>query len=198
MPLAILDWSDRILVTIGISQVSSSLPPILRGLIPPIAGFTSAFMFNRSFSLKKNAAVLITVTGILLGALGSIIFAAEDNDDKSTPLGIILLLISTLTNAVQHCIEEMTFKRDAKIQVADMAACCSFWKAILVIGTIPIFNRIPVSTTVCSSGVLENNSDAFFELGQSPTLQWVFWVSVVLFVAGSFLSLWVIRFQSAM
>jgi len=57
-------------------------------------------MFNRSFSLKKNAAVLITVTGILLGALGSIIFAAEDNDDKSTPLGIILLLISTLTNAV--------------------------------------------------------------------------------------------------
>jgi drug/metabolite transporter (DMT)-like permease len=164
-----LDWTDRILVTIGISQVSSSLPLILRGLIPPIAGFTTAFMFDRSFSLEKNAAVLITVTGILLGALGTIIFSSED-DDKSTPLGITLLLISTFTNAIQHCFEELTFRRDPKIQVVDMAACCSFWKAILVLGTIPIFNRIPVSTTVCSSGVLENNSDAFFELVQSSTL----------------------------
>jgi hypothetical protein len=37
LPLGLLDWADKLIYTIGLSQVSAFLPPMIRGLIPAIA-----------------------------------------------------------------------------------------------------------------------------------------------------------------
>lgn len=87
----------------------------MRVLKLPIAAVTTAIMFNRSFSASKSGAVFITVLGIILGALGSILYADNDKKNNSTLLGISLLLISTFINVVQKVLEEMLFKKDPKI-----------------------------------------------------------------------------------
>jgi len=52
---------------------------------------------------------------------------------------------------------------DPNMTVIQIAAMESFWKMVLIFITIPIFNKIPVPTTLCSSGVLENNLDGIYE-----------------------------------
>jgi hypothetical protein len=69
---------------------------------------------------------------------------------------------------------------------------------VFVFSTISIFSRIPVPTNVCSSGVLENNSDALYELATNRKLVWIFAFSLIVFVASQFISLWIIKNQNAM
>jgi len=53
---------------------------------------------------------------------------------------------------------------DKEIPLINMAVMEILWKNLLVWVTIPIFNRIEVPTTFCSSGVIENNLDAMYEI----------------------------------
>lgn len=67
LPPSALDWADRILLTLGMSQTSASMPTMIRSLVPPLAGYMSYLLFDTSFSVKKVLAMIITVVGVLLG-----------------------------------------------------------------------------------------------------------------------------------
>lgn len=73
-----------------------------------------------------------------------------------------------------------------------------FWKNLLIWATIPIFSNIPVSTTMCSSGVLENNLDAIYEVNTNRTLKWLVVFGMLGSVVTSFLSLQIIKQSNAM
>jgi hypothetical protein len=64
---------------------------------------------------------------------------------------------------------------------------------VFVFSTIPIFSRVQVPISVCSSGVLENNIDAVYELTTNPKLIWIFSMSLLVFVLSQFVSLWIIK-----
>lgn len=51
-----------------------------------------------------------------------------------------------------------------------MDAMASLWKNILIWVTIPIFSHVSVPYSTCSSGVLENNLDAIYEIRRNPLL----------------------------
>jgi len=69
LPPAILDWADKLVYTVGMVQVSASLPTMIKGLIPPMTGYMSYLLFQREFSIEKIAAILTSLTGIVLGCL---------------------------------------------------------------------------------------------------------------------------------
>ncbi len=99
LPLALLDWADRLIFTIGLSQVSSSLPPMIRGMIPPIAACLSYFLFNRKFGINKILAISVTILGITLGCFVQMYYQTEEEAKKSTIIGILLLVLSAFTQA---------------------------------------------------------------------------------------------------
>lgn len=95
-------------------------------------------------------------------------------------------------------LEERIYRRDLDLIVLDMDVMQLFWKNLLIWITIPIFSHIPVSTTMCSSGVLENNLDAIYEVNTNHTLKWLLVFSMLGSVATSFLSLKIIKQSNAM
>lgn len=94
---AILDWLDKILFTIGISQTSASLPTMIRGLVPPIAGYFSYLMFDTKFSSEKIFAMLLSITGIALGCFVELYYEAQAGRFAATGYGIMVLLMSAFT-----------------------------------------------------------------------------------------------------
>lgn len=67
LPIAILDYLDRVLVTSSMGLVSASLVGMIRGLVPPIAGVFSHMMFGTSFSQWKILAMTMSIFGVSLG-----------------------------------------------------------------------------------------------------------------------------------
>jgi len=41
-----MDWFDKIVFVIGVSQTSATLPIMVRCLVPPIAGYISYILFD--------------------------------------------------------------------------------------------------------------------------------------------------------
>ena len=101
-----------------------------------------------------------------------------------TSTGILLLIISAMVQASEHVLEERLYRRDPKLEVVECDVICSLWKMIFIVGTLPIFSHVPVPTSVCSSGVLESNLDAIYELSTNSTLMCLFAASVLIFVLG--------------
>ncbi len=90
---------------------------------------------------------------------------------------------------MQHVLEERIYRRDLDLTVIDMNVMQLFWKMLLIWITVPIFSHVPVPTTLCSSGVLENNLDAIYEVNTNRTLKWLVVVGMLGSVAVSYLSL---------
>jgi len=101
---------------------------------------------------------------------------------KATGLGILLLLISACTQATQHVLEERIYRMDPNLSALNMAVMEVLWKNLLVWSTIPIFSKIPVPTNMCSSGVIENNLDAIYEVVHNNKLIHLFVWGVLTFV----------------
>ena len=87
---------------------------------------------------------------------------------------------------------------DPDLTVINSLLIMSMWKVLMFLITIPIFSRIPVDTAICSSGVLENYSDAWNEVTQDRKiiLLWSFGLVTVPF--GAITCLWIIKYQNAM
>jgi drug/metabolite transporter (DMT)-like permease len=94
---ATLDWLDRILLTIGMSQTSASMPTMIRGLVPPIAGYFSYLMFDTKFSGSKIMAMVVSITGISLGCFVQLYYETQDGKFAATGYGIMVLLMSAFT-----------------------------------------------------------------------------------------------------
>jgi hypothetical protein len=86
-------------------------------------------------------------------------------------------------------LEERVYRKYVSLTPLNMNAYLIFWKNLMVILTIPIFLYIPVSVNVCSSGVLENNRDAIFEVVHNNMLIGLLLACMITFVFNSFLSL---------
>jgi hypothetical protein len=64
--------------------------------------------------------------------------------------------------------------------------------------TIPIFSKIPVPVTTCSSGVLENNLDAIYEVRSNPLLLKLTIFGILASFLVCYFSLYVIHMTNAM
>jgi len=110
LPPAMLDWSDKIFLYIGLSQVSASLPAMIRGLVPPIAGYLSYLLFKAHFTSGKIVSIFVTIVGILLGCFVQLYFETKADEFKTTGIGILMLIISAFTQATQHVLEERIYR----------------------------------------------------------------------------------------
>jgi hypothetical protein len=79
-----------------------------------------------------------------------------------------------------------------------MDAMASLWKNILIWATVPIFSHIKVPVYTCSSGVLENNMDAIYEMRGNPMLQKLIVWGMFIFVFATYLTLFIIKMTNAM
>jgi hypothetical protein len=70
----------------------------------------------------------------------------------------------------------------------------AFWKFVLICVTFPIFSRIEVSTSMCSSGVLENYSEAWTEMKSNQTLVVMMAFAGAMFGMAAVLGVWIIKF----
>lgn len=66
---ALFDWAEKLVFTMGLTMVSSLLPVMIRGLVPPTAGYMSYILFGRKFSWAKLTAILLACTGVTLGCM---------------------------------------------------------------------------------------------------------------------------------
>ena len=64
---ALFDWAEKILFTMGLTMVSASLPLMIKGLVPPTAGYMSYVLFGRKFSWAKLLSIVIASTGVSIG-----------------------------------------------------------------------------------------------------------------------------------
>lgn len=113
-------------------------------------------------------------------------------------MGILLMLLSVMLNSGQHTLEERLFRRDSLLTPIEMQAMTTYWRLILVVFFSPIFSKIPVSTSICSSGVLENNIEAVRELLTNQKLIWLFSLSLAIYIPMQFTGMWIIKNQNAM
>jgi hypothetical protein len=95
-------------------------------------------------------------------------------------------------------LEERIFRRDPHLSVVDMDVMESFWKNLFIWITIPIFLHIPVPTSTCSSGVLENNMDAIYEVMNYKLLRSLVIWNIVITLCVTFLCLFIIKMTNAM
>lgn len=68
-PLAVLDYTDKVLVTVAMGTVSASLVGMVKGMVPPIAGVFSYLLFGSAFSNMKISAMALTIFGVMLGCI---------------------------------------------------------------------------------------------------------------------------------
>jgi len=125
----------------------------------------------------------------------------DESDDGSFSIalgGVILLFISACSSAIQHVLEERVYRNDPKVRAIDMMMMESLWKILIICCTLPIFVQIPVSTEINSSGVLENNADAIYEVLQSPMLLHLVLAYAVCGALGTFIVLTIIKLSNAM
>lgn len=73
-----------------------------------------------------------------------------------------------------------------------------FYKNMLVWLTIPIFAAIPAPINMCSSGVIENNLDAIYEVINDTTLLLLFIMGITTFVLAQLMALVIIKYSNAM
>jgi len=125
--------------------VSASLPVMIRGLVPPIAGYLSYLLFNVNFSSKKILALVLSLTGITMGCFVQLYYETQAEMFKATGIGIFLIIVSAFTQATQHVLEERIYRREPYLTPLNMDAMEISWKNLLVWITIPIFSRVPVS-----------------------------------------------------
>ena len=79
---------------------------MIRGLIPPIAGILSFVAFDTKFSFKKVLALILTVTGVILGCYVELEKEISSGTFTSSGYGILCLVFSAFTQASQHILEE--------------------------------------------------------------------------------------------
>jgi hypothetical protein len=171
---------------------------MIRCLVPPITGVLSYYLFNARFSNYKLIAVAISITGVLMGCLVQFFYETSSGQFKSTGFAIMLLIFSAFTHSLQHVLEERLFRKDKMLSVVNLDVMEVFWKNILVFGTIPILSRIPMPVSFCSSGVVENNIDAIYEVVHDKTLIHLLCWGMLSFVMLQFLSLFIIHMANAM
>lgn len=82
-------------------------------------------------------------------------------------------------------------RQDPLLTVVDMDMMLIFWKNIFMWVTVPIFAAVPCS--ISSSGVIENNLDAIYEVMNSPALIALVLLAMINFTVYTFLSLYVIN-----
>jgi drug/metabolite transporter (DMT)-like permease len=167
-------------------------------LVPPITGVLSYFLFHTRFSNSKLIAVGLSVTGVLMGCFVQFFYETTSDQFKSTGFAIMLLVFSAITHSLQHVLEERLFRKDKMLSVVQLDVMEVFWKNLLVFGTIPILSRIPMPVSFCSSGVVENNLDAIYEVVNDKTLINLLCWGVLSFVMMQFLSLFIIHMANAM
>ena len=83
---------------------------------------------------------------------------------------------------------------DAELSVINLQLVEAVWKLLLIVVTYPLFARIEVETTICSSGVLENYADAWNEMTSNSTLTRMTIFAGFLFGIATILGVWIIKF----
>ena len=73
---------------------------MIRGLVPPIAGYFSNLMFGTHFSYKKVFALIVTMVGVALGCFVELYYEAQEGAFQATTVGIIILISSAFTQAL--------------------------------------------------------------------------------------------------
>lgn len=90
---------------IGIMLLSPSLTPMLRCLVPPVAGLFGYFVFKRVFTDLKILAVILTFSGVCLGCYVQISEAWNKDEVDQSVIGISLIAFSTLIMAIRDVFE---------------------------------------------------------------------------------------------
>jgi len=87
-----------------------------------------------------------------------------------TVSGILLIFLSSIFNAVQNILDERLMLKDKDLTIVSVVSYTATWKLLCVLLTWPVFSNIPVSTKLCSAGVLEDNIVAFNEVKTNKKL----------------------------
>ena len=134
-----------------------------RALVVPFTAICSYLIIDQPFYRQKVMPMTVAVIGVVLGAFADT-SSNQAEKGENAGLGVALLVLSAAVQATQHVLEERLYRKDPKLEPLDLYFIESLWKNALVWLLMPLFAMIPVSTEICSSGVLESNRDAISEV----------------------------------
>jgi hypothetical protein len=70
---------------------------MIRGLVPPIAGYLSYLIFQTTFVWSKIFSIIATIVGVTLGCFVQLYYETSTGEFKATGMGILVLLASAFT-----------------------------------------------------------------------------------------------------
>ena len=149
---AFLDWADVVFMTLGLAESLTTLTPLIRSMVVPLACLGSRFLLQSvSYSTFKLLAVALIVCGTSIAGLG-----LADHTLFLSVGAVVALCLSVVCKAFQVVLAERLFNNDSELTVLDLAVNTVAWKSAMVLLTLPFF--------------AESNLTAWSEALTNPTL----------------------------
>ncbi|XP_033127912.1 solute carrier family 35 member F6-like [Anneissia japonica] len=162
------DLFGTTLAGIGLLYVTASVWQMLRGSIIVFAGILSRLFLKRKLKCYHWSGIVLTMFGLLLVGLSSVLQDEEAGYSSKTVLGIVLILGSQFISATQMIIEELFLKTKGypPLQVVGMEG--SFGVLIMSFIVLPILYYIPDHSA--PTGRYEDSIDALYQIKNSTKL----------------------------
>lgn len=174
---ATLDLLGTTLSGIGLIYVAASVWQMLRGSIILFTGILSRVVLKRVLLQYNYLGMFIVIGGLVLVGVAATIQSSGsgDTDAGKTVLGMSLVLLGMMVNAVQFIFEEMLLK-DKNYPPLRVVGWEGIWGFLLCLFVfLPITYFIPAEETTDGSGAgvlgrYENSLDALWMMADNPVI----------------------------
>jgi hypothetical protein len=181
---ALADFFGSTIMTFGLTMLAGSVYQMFRGSLILFTAIFSIMFLKRKLYRHNFLAITITISGLLLVGLATLLFN-KGQDEHNSIGGIILVLIAQIFSASQFVIEEK-FLSGYKAHPLKVVGWEGIWGSILYIILLVIFQFIKctpppadgsknLSSYICTHNdkdewILEDTIFAFRQMGNNGVL----------------------------
>ena len=122
----------------------------------------------------------------------------SNNEFQLTTIGIILLCISALIQALEIIVENRLFQIDPQMSAFHMQWIVSIWKMIFTIIILPFCSLVDVPSEYVTGGKFESFGPALSLLSMNKQLVWLFAIMALSNGLHAVLSMTIVKEESAM
>jgi drug/metabolite transporter (DMT)-like permease len=99
----------------GLTQIYPSISIMTRSLVLPTTAILSKFMIKKVFNTKQILALILLPIGVILSSMVQFMNETSNDEYESTGIGMFLLLVSALLQALEVVLENRIFEKDPQL-----------------------------------------------------------------------------------